>query len=116
MGVFNFFKKKPLYIIHLSSDTGVPPIPVYDKRASIGRGLNHILTLPDSSISRNHLEVLFRNGELMVMDLGTSNGTKLDGNILPANVEVPYAEGQSLVLGKSPVEIKFELYVEAEKK
>ncbi|MEY4616645.1 MAG: Inner rane component of cytoplasmic domain [Pseudomonadota bacterium] len=114
--MFSFFKKKPLYIIHLSSDTGVPPIPVYDKRVTIGRGLNHVLTLPDNSISRNHLVVTFRNGEIMVMDLGTSNGSKLSGDVLPANVEVPYSKGQLLMLGKSTIEIKFEIYVDAKAK
>jgi S-DNA-T family DNA segregation ATPase FtsK/SpoIIIE len=108
--MLNLFQKKPNFIILLSEDTGVPPIPVYEKKIIIGRGTNHVLAIPDNSISRNHVEVVFREGVITVTDLGTSNGTKIDGELLPGNVPVPYREGQMLTLGQSEVAIRFELY------
>lgn len=110
LSMLSFFRKKPFFIIRLSEDTGVPPIPVYEKKIIIGRGTNHILALPDTSISRNHIEVNFKDGNLSVIDLGTSNGTKINGEFIPANVVIPYVEGQVVQLGQSQVQIRFELY------
>lgn len=108
--MFSFLKKKPLYVIHLSEDTGVPPIPVYENKVTIGRGTQHVLAIPDNSISRNHLEVNFNKGVIFITDLGTSNGTKINEEPLPANVPVPYKEGQVLRLGQSKIRILFEIY------
>lgn len=106
--MFNFFKKKPKYYIHLEGDSEVPPIAIYDKKVVIGRGSNHVLVLPDNSISRNHLEISYSDGKIQIIDLGTSNGTKLDGHLIPANIPVSYTEGQALVLGQSALIIKIE--------
>jgi pSer/pThr/pTyr-binding forkhead associated (FHA) protein len=108
--MFSFLQKKPNFIIRLTDDTGVPPIPVYDKKIIIGRGNNHVLAIPDASISRNHVEITFRDGEILVTDLGTSNGTKLDGHPIPPSIPVPYSEGQVLQLGQSEVSIRFEFF------
>lgn len=108
--MFSFWHKKPNFVIRLAEGTGVPPIPVYEKKIIIGRGTNHVLAIPDSSISRNHVEVIFRDGEILITDLGTSNGTKLDGELIPSNIPVPYKEGQTMILGQSEVLIKFEVF------
>ena len=111
--MFNFFKKRPYYIIKLAEETGVPPIPVYDRKIMIGRANNHVLVIPDASISRNHIEVSFnKEGQLHVTDLGTANGTKIDGQPIPANIPVPYAEGNVVLLGQSDFAIRFEIYRE----
>lgn len=108
--MINLFQKKPNFIIRLPEDTGVPPIPVYEKKVIIGRGNNHVVAIPDSSISRNHVEITFKDGVIFVADLGTSNGTRLDGEQIPSNMPVPYTEGQLLTLGQSPVGIRFEIF------
>jgi S-DNA-T family DNA segregation ATPase FtsK/SpoIIIE len=113
--MFKFFKKSPLYIIHLSEETGVPPIPVYDKKIIIGRSANHVLAIPDQSISRNHVEIIFSNGVITIMDMGTSNGTKLNDQQIPANLPVDYHIGQILTLGHCSVAITFEFPEEAHK-
>lgn len=107
--MFKFFKKSPLYIIYLSEETGVPPIPVYDKKIIIGRSANHVLAIPDNSISRNHVEVVFSNGVITVMDMETTNGTKINEQPIPANLPVEYHNGQVLTLGHCNVGIIFEL-------
>lgn len=108
--MFNLFKKDPFFIIKLNEDTGVPPIPVYDKKIIIGRGTNHVLAIPDNSISRNHVEVTFKDGEILITDLGTSNGTRIDGEAIPPNVPMPYEEGRVLILGQCELAIRFELF------
>jgi pSer/pThr/pTyr-binding forkhead associated (FHA) protein len=108
--MFKIFKKNPNYTIYLNEETGVPPIPVYDKKIIIGRGTNHILAIPDHSISRNHVEVIFREGTIFIVDLVTANGTRIDGELIPASTPIPYTEGQTLVLGQSEVLIQFQIF------
>ncbi len=107
--MLSLFKKKPYFFIRLNDDAGVPPIPVYDKKIIIGRGMNHVLSIPDNSISRNHVQVEFRDGVLLITDLATSNGTKIDGEIIPGSMPVPYHPSQIVVLGQSQVSIQFEV-------
>ena len=107
--MFNLFKKKPYFIIRLSEDSGVPPIPVYEKKIIIGRGAHHVLAIPHNSISRNHISVEFRDGVIFVTDLATSNGTKIDGEMIPPKLAVPYQASQVITLGQSEVPIRFEI-------
>jgi pSer/pThr/pTyr-binding forkhead associated (FHA) protein len=113
--MLKLFSKSPLYTIHLSEETGVPPIPVYDKKIIIGRSANHVLAIPDNSISRNHVEIVYNHGVLTVMDMGSSNGTKINEHQIPANLVVEYHVGQVLTLGHCTVEIIFE-FPQIEKK
>ena len=106
--MLKFFKKSFLYLIHLSEETGVPPIPVYDKKIIIGRSTNHVLAIPDHSISRNHAEIVYSNGVITIMDMATSNGTKINEQTIPPNMPVEYHVGQVLTLGNCPVGIIFE--------
>lgn len=46
----------------------------------------HVLS--DGSVSRRHCQLEASGGEIVVTDLGSSNGTFLDGRRLPANVAV----------------------------
>lgn len=110
------FKRNPLLIVHLDSDSGVPPISIFDKKFIIGRKPSHLVSIPDNSISRDHLEIIIQDNQIFVMDLETSNGTRLDGRHLPANIPTPYREGQILKLGHSDVGITVELYEENREK
>lgn len=108
--MFSLFKKKPLYTIYLSQETGVPPIPVFDKKIIIGRSAQHQLAIPDNSISRNHLEVQFREKKIFIKDMGTSNGTKINEQNIPPQLEVEYYPGQIIILGKCSIQITFALH------
>ncbi len=47
--------------------------------AIIGRGKGSALRLPLSLVSRQHCEIFGQNGKIMVRDLGSLNGTVVDG-------------------------------------
>ncbi len=104
------FKRNPNCIIHLSTETGAPPIPVYDKKFIIGRKATHVVAIPDNSISRDHIEVQVTDSEVLIKDLGTSNGTKIDGQTIASQVPIPYTEGQMITLGHSTIGIVIELF------
>jgi len=54
-------------------------IPISKDEFLIGRGADCDLRLPDSAISRHHCLIRLRPGEATITDLGSSNGTFLNG-------------------------------------
>ncbi|TWE09436.1 FHA domain-containing protein [Rudaeicoccus suwonensis] len=61
---------------------------------TIGRGLSCDLVITDTLASRRHLELSFVGGNVVVTDLGSSNGTFVDGN----RISVPTAIGSGSVV------------------
>ena len=110
------FKRNPQVIVHLNSETGIPPIPIFEKKFTVGRKPTHLVAIPDNSISRDHLEVIIQDAQIFVVDLGTSNGTTLDGQKIPSHIPSPYKEGQILTLGHSNVSLSIELFHEDREK
>ncbi|MBU0515364.1 MAG: sigma 54-interacting transcriptional regulator [Proteobacteria bacterium] len=66
------------------------------ERITIGRHPDNDVSLPDPHVSGRHVEVFFVGGEYRVKDLGSTNGTLLDGRRV---VEAPFSFGSSLGLG-----------------
>jgi len=54
--------------------------PVSRARTVIGRGSDADITVDDSSISRRHVEILWDGTRAQVNDLGSTNGSTLNGN------------------------------------
>ena len=104
------FKRNPLLIVHLNSDTGIPPIPVFEKRFAIGRKPTHLVSIPDNSVSRDHAEVIFQDGQVFILDMGTSNGTTIEGQRIPNNIPTPYHQGKLINLGKSNIYLTIEIF------
>ena len=65
----------------------------------VGRTADADLVLPYPVVSSRHLEVRSNGGMLAVRDLGSSNGSFIDGRRLPENQWTPLLLGQSLSLG-----------------
>ncbi|MFE5408184.1 FhaA domain-containing protein [Microbacterium sp. NPDC056569] len=55
-------------------------IPLTKSRTVIGRGSDADITVADSGTSRKHVEILWDGERAMVRDLGSTNGTTLDGS------------------------------------
>ncbi|MDQ3633026.1 MAG: FHA domain-containing protein [Acidobacteriota bacterium] len=67
---------------------------------TIGRASdNDIALTEDSNISRYHAEIENRNGEFRLIDLGSSNGTTLNGE--KVTTEKPFYDGDVIILGGS---------------
>ena len=52
------------------------PLP---ERSVIGRALNCEISIPEGGLSREHAEMVVESNQLIVRDLGSSNGTYLNG-------------------------------------
>ncbi len=59
----------------------------------------------DHGVSRLHAVIRQYENQAVVMDLGSSNGSYLNGVRLIANVESPLAQGDLLALGKLKIQI-----------
>jgi pSer/pThr/pTyr-binding forkhead associated (FHA) protein len=72
-------------------------IPVTQAEFLIGRGTDCDLRLPVSSISRHHCIIRLGNEEVTLVDLGSSNGTYLNGQRIRSQADVHH--GDEIKLG-----------------
>ncbi|RMD66928.1 FHA domain-containing protein [Candidatus Parcubacteria bacterium] len=55
---------------------------------------------PERTVSRRHARIEFKAGAYILTDLGSVNGTRLNGQPLPPNSPHPLRDGDRIVLGK----------------
>lgn len=59
----------------------------------------------DNGVSRLHAVIRHNNGKVIIMDLGSSNGTYVNGTRLMPNVEQPLRHGDIVALGKLKMQV-----------
>lgn len=80
---------------------------IEDEIVSIGRASDNKIPLADdSNVSRYHAEIENRDGEFRLIELGSSNGTSVNGT--PLETEILLRDGDVILLGGTS-EIKFSL-------
>ena len=60
-------------------DIGGKRYPITQARTVIGRGAEADITIPDTGTSRKHVEILWDGNAGQARDLGSTNGSKLNG-------------------------------------
>ncbi|MBW1870724.1 MAG: FHA domain-containing protein, partial [Deltaproteobacteria bacterium] len=70
---------------------------------TIGRTMDNDVVIPDPGISRQHMSIRDKGGAYIVKDLGSSNGTKLNGKKVGEEVLRP---GDVIMMGT--VQVRFE--------
>jgi hypothetical protein len=86
---------KSLVLTFTGSDRGFADAPVV-----VGRGQDCSFTVPSSLVSRHHCEFVLFNNEWIVRDLGSRNGTLVNG--FPADKEGLFVDkGSRVKLGKN---------------
>ena len=76
------------------------------EKTTVGRGEHNTLTIPHPSVSETHCEILVNDAEVIVRDLGSRNGTVVNGERI-RNQQRQIKGGQSLKFGS--VEARLEL-------
>ncbi len=71
--------------------------------ASIGRELDNNIQLEGEGESRYHSKFEFDNNEWKIKDLGSTNGTKLNGTKLTPNESVILKVGDNILIGKQTI-------------
>ncbi|WP_221584656.1 DUF3662 and FHA domain-containing protein [Microbacterium sp. G2-8] len=74
--------------------------PITRARTVIGRGSDSDITIPDAGTSRRHVEVLWDGERAMVRDLGSTNGSKLDGQKVK---QAGLTDGQAITIGRTEI-------------
>jgi pSer/pThr/pTyr-binding forkhead associated (FHA) protein len=64
----------------------------------------------EQGVSREHACIFRRGNTILVEDLGSTNGTLLNGERLAPYLPVPLKQGDQLQLGKLPIEVLIETY------
>lgn len=78
----------------------------------IGRDLGCMLRFNDPAVSRRHLRFIRREDELFVEDLGSSNGTQVNGRPVAGALRVH--DGDLLLIGTRQLVVRIQLVVNEE--
>ena len=92
------------YLIPKDPPKCFPRIAIRGTNFQIGRLPENDLCLPDSSVSRKHCEIQRKNADFILVDLGSLNGTRING--IPASTVI-LKDGDEIQIGN--VSIIFEL-------
>ncbi len=95
--------------IHLVNGSDHDTVEIKEKKIIIGRKAEHTISINDTSISRDHLQITIEKDAVIIEDMGSSNGSFLNGVPLVGFQPTPYLEGQPIILGKCPINIFIEL-------
>jgi len=89
---------------------GGDPIPLAKQKLLIGRRPTCDICLPFPNISSQHCELEMQNGYWHILDLGSSNGLKVNGVRLESKFLLP---GDELTLAKHKFEIQYQPLADA---
>src|ERR1043165_6317192 len=65
-------------------------------KTTVGRVSDNAFEIPEASVSSHHAEILLRGNDVVVKDLGSTNGTFINGEKME---EAPLKPGQILRFG-----------------
>ncbi len=92
-------------VAHLARADGTQ-LPLYEGINSVGRRLeNDVCLTGDPYVSGRHADVCCESGTITVIDLGSTNGTSIEGDRLPPNEARVVEPGTTLQFGKTPVSL-----------
>jgi adenylate cyclase len=84
-------------------DLGVPRITDVRSELSIGRTEGNDLVLNHPSVSRKHARVEARNAHWWIVDLKSTNGVKVNGNLI---AEAQIGAGDKILIGSVQLDVK----------
>lgn len=77
----------------------------YPPPLALGRELDNDVVIPSVSVSRHHAKIELEDGErLIITDLGSSNGTYVNGERIDAPTVI--SDGETIILGKVEMTVK----------
>jgi vacuolar-type H+-ATPase subunit H len=84
---------------------------VTSDKFTVGRSPECDFVVADNQVSRKHLGVLIRSGQIYLKDLNSANGCKMGTTKIPADNVIPYQAGEGIRLGMADFTVYLE-YVE----
>jgi FHA domain/Protein of unknown function (DUF3153) len=90
---------------NLTGSTGSFTLPLAPAIATVGRS-NADVTIPDSSISVAHARIVIKDDTLDIIDMGSTNGTLVNGQPIPARQAWKVSAGDAVQFGLVKLEVK----------
>ncbi len=75
----------------------------------IGRSPECQLKVASNQISRRHCQIVIRDTVVAIKDLGSANGTFVNGRQVPPEVEIPLTPGTRVMLGPLQFTVEYDL-------
>lgn len=66
---------------------------------TVGRAPDNALEIADISVSSHHAQLVLSGGDYVLTDIGSTNGTKLNGKRVNPNEEHPLQNGDTITFG-----------------
>ena len=104
-GHARLLKGAPKTALVIKSEALGRTVPLTSVRTGVGRAADNAIVLTDGSVSGHHCEILVREGEMVIKDLGSANGTFINGERV---TEAALKAGQMLRLGQVELRIASE--------
>lgn len=80
--------------------------PIPEGTVVLGRKAPSQIILEDEEVSNRHGEIRHREGKIHLVDLGSTNGTQVNGVALKADRPIPIYDGDRIALGKTILTVK----------
>ena len=94
------FAKPTAQLVIRSGPAEGSSIPLQARQIiTIGRALTNRLVIPDEICSRNHCEVFFDSGVWKLRDLGSRNGTRVNGELISGDIQL--TDGRQFQIGST---------------
>jgi pSer/pThr/pTyr-binding forkhead associated (FHA) protein len=71
-----------------------------DDQVTVGRVDDNIIVIADISVSSHHAELTLKDGDYVLRDIGSTNGTRVNGRDAAEGQDIPLQDGDSVLFGK----------------
>ena len=93
---------QPFLLVEKGADEGREFV-LQDGENGVGRGIDNDVILADVAVSRRHMRIIREGNELILKDLGSGNGTQLNGKKVST---ATLAEGDRIELGETTLVVR----------
>lgn len=93
-------------LVFISSDFQGKACPLTSERITVGRADDNLLILRHESVSSKHCEILVNGPEILVHDLGSRNGTFINGSRISTQSQIK--QGQRIRFGSIEAVLELE--------
>ena len=74
-------------------------IPIRGPRATLGRLRHNEVYIPEAHVAGRHAEIVVKGARYYIRDLGSANGTFVNGHRIPVGDQLPLNDGDGISLG-----------------
>lgn len=93
-------------VVKRRGEPDLPPVSFDGPRIVVGRGSSCDLRIPDTSVSSRHASIRANGAQWAIVDEGSTNGTRLNGEKLGSHAPRAIKSGDVIALGRIEVSVR----------